>query len=92
MDTTLVNFHSVGNAFEAVLWFLIATVLFVVGFRSDTNRNRYWLIAAVLIAFGFSDLVEIRTGAWWQPWWLLTWKGICVVLFVLLIWKWPKQP
>ena len=92
MGTAIANFHSVGNAIEAVLWLLIAAILLVAGFRSPASRYRCWLIAAVLIAFGISDVVEIRTGAWWRPWWLLAWKGSCIVTFILLCWKWPRQP
>ena len=32
-------------------------------------------------AFGISDFVEIHTGAWYRPWWLLAWKATCVAGF-----------
>ena len=67
MDIMPINIHAVGNAVEAVLWFLIAAVLFIAGFRSGFNRQKYWLIAVVLIAFGLSDVLEIQSGAWWRP-------------------------
>jgi hypothetical protein len=51
--------------------------------------------AAVLLAFGGSDVVETRTGAWWHPWWLLVWKGLCVVALVVLVgwwWRTSRRP
>jgi Na+-transporting NADH:ubiquinone oxidoreductase subunit NqrD len=65
------------NRVEAGLWFVLAMVV-IVAFRSSA---RVWL-AASLVLFGFSDLVETRTGAWYRPAWLLVWKGLCVVLIV----------
>jgi hypothetical protein len=85
------DIHSVGNEIEAVLWFVIATVLLVAGNRRPTNRNECWIAAAALIAFGLSDVVEIQTGAWWRPWWLLVWKGGCIVVLVWLFWQWRAQ-
>lgn len=46
--------------------------------------RRSGLLGAALIAFGISDLVETRTGAWYSPWWLLVWKGMCVICIVAI--------
>ncbi len=65
---------SVANGVKAGLWALIALVL-------ATRARGKPLVAAIsviLVAFGASDIVEISTGAWWRPWWLLVWKGVCV--------------
>ena len=46
------------------------------------------MIAAVTFcAFGVSDIVEVETGAWWRPWWLLVWKGLCIVVLLVLLWQ-----
>ena len=42
-------------------------------------------------AFGISDLVEMHSGAWWEPWWLATWKGACVVVMVLQLWQYARH-
>jgi hypothetical protein len=34
--------------------------------------------AILLLFFAASDLIEIRTGAWWRPWWLAVLKGCCL--------------
>jgi hypothetical protein len=85
------NIHSVGNAVEAVVWFILAVVVFVAGARHADIRRNAWTASAALVLFGFSDLVEIRTGAWWRPWWLLVWKGSCIAAFIVLLWIWSRR-
>lgn len=66
-----------GNYVEAILWAGIAVVALV-------RRNSRWgyALSAALLAFGVSDLVEAQTGAWYDPWWLLAWKALCVALIL----------
>ena len=85
------NIHSVGNAVEACVWFILAAVVFVAGYRHVDIRRIAWTASGALTLFGLSDIVEIQTGAWWRPWWLLVWKGACVVAFVMLLWVWYKR-
>ena len=75
------------NLAEAGLWFIIAATAVAIGIRKPAPvRRRCLLLAVTLVAFGLSDLVETRTGAWWRPWWLLAWKSACVgVLLTLLL-------
>jgi hypothetical protein len=83
------------NYAEAILWFLIAQVFFICALkihRSSLNtnsnatgrrirdyRNLCIYAAMAFIAFGSSDLIEARTGAWWRPWPLLVFKGLCIM-------------
>jgi hypothetical protein len=82
--------YSVGNAAEAVLWFGIGC-----GFLIALRRARYqrlkWVAGLTFIAFGFSDLVEIQTEAWWRPWWLLAWKAVCVGVLLWTLIAYRKQ-
>ncbi len=79
------NFADAFNAIEVVLWGIIGT-----GFAYRTlkatkgSRLMPGLAAVGFLAFAGSDAVEIRTGAWWRPWWLFVWKATCVVLLVSL--------
>lgn len=68
------------NAFESVLWFTIGVVLLFLSKRQPAWRGRLQISAFGFIAFGFTDLVEMQTGAWWKPWWLFVWKAACVLL------------
>jgi hypothetical protein len=54
------------NLTEAALWIALAVAVL---FRAKSWPGR--ALAAALVLFGISDLVETRTGAWYEPWWLL---------------------
>lgn len=82
MDSTSA-FHVVFNQAEAVLWFVIALVLIV---RSRMKMHWRWLLPLAFALFGVSDLIEAKTGAWWEPWWLFVMKAACVLVF-LLAWR-----
>lgn len=73
-----------GNLLEALLWIGIAAG-FLVGMAGPAHRGTKALAAIAFLAFGLSDLVEMRTGAWWEPWWLLLWKVSCVLALVGLL-------
>lgn len=75
------------NLVEAVVWFgfgaalLIAALFKPLGFRFGVTAGVAFLF------FGASDMVEMRTGAWFEPWWLLVWKAACVLV---LAWSYLK--
>lgn len=76
------SIHAQFNYVEA--WFWITTALVVlVGSLSARKKpiGLYLCLSLLLILFGLSDFVEMQTGAWWKPWWLLLWKGLCLVGF-----------
>lgn len=69
------------NLFEACLWFALAAVCAVKSRRAEPpNARLLRVLAAALVVFGISDLIEYRTGAWWKPWWLFVVKTACVVV------------
>lgn len=80
------------NLIEAALWIAIGAAFAA---RALVRRDRWrWNCAAAAVAFvlfGLSDVVETSTGAWWRPWWLLVWKGGCIIAFVWLYVKWRKR-
>lgn len=84
------------NLGEAILWFCVSVGFVFRAFAmavapENKSRPRMLLLAVALIflAFGASDLVEIQTGAWWHPWWLLVWKGSCIAGLIAL---WRFRP
>lgn len=73
----------IANYAEACLWVCLGVVVFVKAKRSGPGaRRRVWILTVGLFAFGGSDVVEAQTGAWWDPWWLLVWKGACLAVFL----------
>lgn len=76
------------NFWEGMLWIAIATWFFVDAVRV-TTKNRWFCVISggLFLMFGLSDFVEMRTGNWWCPWWLLTWKVGCILGFLTMyIW------
>jgi hypothetical protein len=79
------HFHSVYNAIEIGIWLAFAIGFLVAAFKHRAQLRRRCLFAAVtFLFFGVSDAVELYTGAWWKPWWLLTWKALCVISLLAL--------
>lgn len=77
------NIASIFNYCEAGLWFTISLMVFLR--RKNPNLTITKLAIQTSISFfffGISDLIEANTGAWWQPWWLLVLKVLCILSFV----------
>lgn len=73
------------NLAEAALWFLIAVILlarFLIRSPGPVRPRSAWWLPPTFVVFGISDLIEARTGAWWDPWWLAALKGGCIAVFV----------
>lgn len=75
------------NFLEVGLWAVFAFMVALFGNRAKlTGRDRA-VLAIALFAFSWSDYVELRTGAWWRPWWLLMLKGTCLACFAIVAWS-----
>jgi len=72
------------NLVEGILWIVIGAC-FLVSLLRPAQRGTKPVAAATFIMFGISDFIEMDTGAWWRPWWLLVWKGICVAAMAGLL-------
>jgi len=75
------------NLIEGFFWIALAAWFVTRLFVEAAHRRDNLLLAVGLLLFGLSDFVEIHTGAWWRPWWLLVWKGLCLVALVVLLWR-----
>lgn len=75
-----------GNYIEAGIWIAIA-LGFGVRIIRPSGTERYQALIAFLtfFVFGLSDIIEVQTGAWWRPWWLLVWKSLCVFSMAALL-------
>ncbi len=84
METLVEHIFTVFNLCEGLLWIGIA-VGFAVVFRRRRQDPDLMLAAGLLfLAFGLSDFVEIKTGGWYKPWWLLLWKASCLLGFAVV--------
>ncbi len=72
------------NYFEIVLWTTIGVVVAIKCSKTSRQVKKLGLAAAcAFFVFAVSDYIEIHTGAWWDPWWLLAMKASCVGVFGL---------
>ncbi|MCK5594700.1 hypothetical protein KAI19_00810 [bacterium] len=78
------NIHLVGNYIEAILWALIAITVLIRSRKSPKQLKQIAVQTSIaFFSFAVSDLIEVQTGAWWRPWWLLLLKIICVIALCL---------
>ena len=83
MNGRPLGFFEIANYFEAALWAGMA--LWSARRAMRTQNWRMWALAIALFLFGGSDLVEVQTGAWYRPWWLLAWKGACLAAIAVVL-------
>jgi hypothetical protein len=69
------------NLVEGVWWVGLGS--WVLRFRTGSGGGGFAVLAVVLVVFGVSDFVEIFTGAWWRPVWLLAIKAACVAAGII---------
>lgn len=80
------------NHIEAVFWSAIGLGFAVAGLRhAGVVRRDCWVAAVTFLLFGCSDWVESMTGAWWRPWWLLVWKGLCIMALLWLLARYGRR-
>ncbi|MFY9256156.1 MAG: hypothetical protein WAO83_22060 [Fuerstiella sp.] len=72
------------NAFETVLWTLLAVYCIVSAIQIPERRIRLLFAALAFLAFAGSEIMEMQTGAWWRPIWLLIWKAACITILIVL--------
>ncbi len=72
------------NFIEMLFWLIVGGGFFVKGFgRNNRYKKLFCFLSVFFVAFGISDGVEVHTGAWYRPWWLLLWKALCIAIFVI---------
>jgi hypothetical protein len=70
--------HEWFNLGEGILWVAIGGALLIsIAFYRNHLRLRF-VAALSFVLFGVSDFVEMQTGSWWEPTWLLVLKAVCV--------------
>jgi hypothetical protein len=85
------DFHQWVNVAEIAIWGLagMACLAGSIGARGE-RRTLATMAGAAFLLFGVSDWIELGTGAWWRPWWLLAWKAVCIAMLVACFWHWKR--
>ncbi|MEZ6083758.1 MAG: hypothetical protein R3E58_07400 [Phycisphaerae bacterium] len=78
------SFFKTANFVEAGIWISIGIAFACFALTKSPFHKRAFAAAIVFVLFGVSDVVETQTGAWWRPWWLLCWKGLCILSMLML--------
>jgi len=78
------EFDQIFNLLEGILWIAIALVFAFARRSRKEPIYRPLLIrcSITFLLFGISDLIEIKTRAWYSPWSLLALKAACVASLV----------
>jgi hypothetical protein len=84
MDTLIQGIFVIFNLCEGLLWSGIGIGFAVALSRKRQNPDLMLATALLFLAFGISDFVEITTGGWYKPWWLMLWKASCLVGFAVM--------
>jgi len=82
------------NYVEALFWIAIGVAFVIRAPKTPkTIQRRCWVAAVTFFLFGISDAIEAQpwSGAWWRPWWLLVWKGVCVLVLAYLAFMYFRE-
>jgi hypothetical protein len=79
------NFDQWFNFIEGLWWIGLGTGMAYFSVKNNKLRKMLYASTVLLVLFGISDFVEIHTGAWWRPWWLLAWKAGCIVAGIICL-------
>ncbi|MDY6913703.1 MAG: hypothetical protein SVT52_04520 [Planctomycetota bacterium] len=90
LASSLDSFTQTANLVEGIFWLGIAACFLVSCLWPGRHRTKY-IATANFAAFGCSDFVEVHTGMWWRPWWLLVWKGVCIVIMAVQLFWYAKR-
>ena len=70
---------------EVFLWPAIGLLCLVFAIKRKRRADKsLWVLGATFILFGLSDFIELKTGAWWTPLWLLFLNAFCIAIFVTI--------
>lgn len=81
------------NFYEALFWYFIGVALLATALLDKSkslHRTNLIISSLLFFTFGVSDLIEMRTGAWWRPLGLLLLKGGCVIGFLFCFVRYLK--
>ncbi len=82
------DFHGWGNAIFAASWIVVGVKICARSRRTNPAvRPVVFVASGAFVLFGVSDVIEIFTGAWYEPVGLLVFKAFCLTtLIVCYVW------
>ena len=79
------EFLHIFNFAEIVLWFGIGISFSIYALRKACRRKVHAAAAGItLLVFSITDIIELFTGSWWEPAWLLVLNMICVFCLIII--------
>lgn len=84
LDVPIQHTAEVFNLLEGLLWLGIAVGFATAFCKTRSNVDLKAGAAVLFLTFGLSDFIEIQTGAWYRPWWLLAWKASNLVSLIIV--------
>ncbi len=79
------------NYLECAMWCSIGVAFLIRAMMHADHRTPVIITGITFLFFGASDYVEAQTGAWWRPVGLLVWKGLCLLIFLILLIRYAKE-
>jgi hypothetical protein len=80
---TLMDGLAIFNSLEAVFWMIVGVLVFRKSRLSGRYRRLGSIASVWFVLFGFSDVWEVFSGAWWRPWPLFALKASCIAALVV---------
>ena len=75
--------HYWGNIIEGLFWIAVALAVYIANRNKSQPEKQVAQRASItLFCFGISDFIEVSTGAWYKPIWVLLLKAACVVILI----------
>jgi len=79
------DFVDIFNIIEMFFWLVSGTLLIIYSLKKTSRRKIHAAAAGItLIVFGITDIMEIFTGCWWEPWWLLGLNALCIFNLIII--------
>lgn len=73
------------NWIEVFLWPVFGLICLGAVFRKEqAHRRSLILLGITFFLFGYTDYLELHTGAWWRPMGLLALNALCVSVFLIM--------
>ena len=78
------TYHETFNLVEGWFWITLAILIPLIFHKQTSGLEKAGLVIA-FVAFGISDFIEIKTGAWYRPWPLFLLKAVCLISIIILM-------